>query len=455
MFYVLLRRIPFRPQLICQHASKHTKTSQPNGNPAVTTTYYAGAQEADINNGQATVKTYWPYGLGVEIDQPDSNTSELHWSHHDRLGSIISISDSSGNLKETLAYDSWGKRRTTDGSATPDNLDGQVDNKGYTGHEMLDQLDLVHMNGRIYDPLMARFLSADPLTQDPAHSQSYNRYTYLWNNPTNLTDPTGFEAGNAGDNGLIQTEEAKKKDCDLICQGVRRMMDVCQAMGGNCGIIGDTSAAKGKDESVTGPKQAAPPGGAANTNTVGPGSNYIPGLGPAPPLGNGCPVGMQCVVVSGQRFENTEKQRAYLDAGDFLGYWRSRYTDSHDPVARTALIGWRSPQSVNRPSKFEKVASGVTWWNLERNLTGTDVQKADTMQKIGLDLARAHAEAVDQDLKGGIGIPGLLSPDQVARYHWQVFSKYGVSRSTFGGTMVGLPAGLYAPIWCEGCDGKN
>ncbi|WP_423682129.1 RHS repeat domain-containing protein [Undibacterium sp. WLHG33] len=172
--------------------SKHTKTSQPNGNPAVTTTYCAGAQEAELNNGQATVKTYWPYGLGVEIDQPGSSSSELNWSHHDRLGSIISISDSSGNLKEKLAYDSWGKRRTTDGSATPDNLDGQVDNKGYTGHEMLDQLDLVHMNGRIYDPLMARFLSADPMIQDPLHSQSYNRYTYVWNNPTNLTDPTGY-----------------------------------------------------------------------------------------------------------------------------------------------------------------------------------------------------------------------------------------------------------------------
>jgi RHS repeat-associated protein len=57
---------------------------------------------------------------------------------------------------------------------------------------MLDKLDLVHMNGRIYDPLTARFLSADPLIQDAQHSQSYNRYTYVWNNPTNLTDPTGF-----------------------------------------------------------------------------------------------------------------------------------------------------------------------------------------------------------------------------------------------------------------------
>jgi hypothetical protein len=50
----------------------------------------------------------------------------------------------------------------------------------------------VHLNGRVYDPFIARFISADPEIQDPTHSQSYNRYTYVWNNPTNLTDPTGF-----------------------------------------------------------------------------------------------------------------------------------------------------------------------------------------------------------------------------------------------------------------------
>lgn len=72
-----------------------------------------------------------------------------------------------------------------------------------------------------------------------------------------------------------------------------------------------------------------------------------------------------------------------------------------------------------------------------------------------LSLSLAHADAVDQDIKNQIGIPGLLSPDQVAGYHWQVFTKYGVSSSVFGGTMGGLPAGLYAPMWCEGCDGKK
>jgi hypothetical protein len=49
------------------------------------------------------------------------------------------------------------------------------------------------MNGRVYDPLAARFLSPDPFVNDAANGQSYNRYTYVLNNPTNLVDPSGYE----------------------------------------------------------------------------------------------------------------------------------------------------------------------------------------------------------------------------------------------------------------------
>ncbi|GGX28214.1 RHS repeat domain-containing protein [Undibacterium squillarum] len=153
-----------------------------------------------------TVKTYWPANLGVEIDRVAGGT-ELNWTHTDRLDSVIGITDS------------WGKRRTlngapVNGTPTPDNLDGVTDNKGFTGHEMLDQLDLVHMNGRIYDPLVARMMSADPYIQDPLSSKSYNRYTYVWNNPTNLTDPTGCSAMAAS------TSQYADKDgnCDKRCQ---------------------------------------------------------------------------------------------------------------------------------------------------------------------------------------------------------------------------------------------
>ncbi len=48
-----------------------------------------------------------------------------------------------------------------------------ITDMGFTGHEMLDELGLVHMNGRIYDPLLGRFLSADPTVQFPSFCDSY------------------------------------------------------------------------------------------------------------------------------------------------------------------------------------------------------------------------------------------------------------------------------------------
>jgi RHS repeat-associated protein len=57
---------------------------------------------------------------------------------------------------------------------------------------MLDDLGLVHMNGRIYDPLLGRFLSADLIVDGPGDLQGYNRYSYVKNRPLSLTDPSGF-----------------------------------------------------------------------------------------------------------------------------------------------------------------------------------------------------------------------------------------------------------------------
>jgi hypothetical protein len=47
------------------------------------------------------------------------------------------------------------------------------------------------MNGRVYDPVIGRFLSADPVLG--GGSQGLNRYSYVLNNPLSRTDPSGFE----------------------------------------------------------------------------------------------------------------------------------------------------------------------------------------------------------------------------------------------------------------------
>jgi hypothetical protein len=48
------------------------------------------------------------------------------------------------------------------------------------------------MNGRMYDPVIGRILSPDPLVQTPGYTQSYNRYSYCLNNPLRYTDPSGY-----------------------------------------------------------------------------------------------------------------------------------------------------------------------------------------------------------------------------------------------------------------------
>lgn len=45
--------------------------------------------------------------------------------------------------------------------------------------------------GRMYDPVMSSFLSPDNYVQSPDYSQSFNRYSYCWNNPLKYTDPSG------------------------------------------------------------------------------------------------------------------------------------------------------------------------------------------------------------------------------------------------------------------------
>ncbi|MDM3872613.1 RHS repeat-associated core domain-containing protein, partial [Porticoccus sp. W117] len=71
-------------------------------------------------------------------------------------------------------------------------FDSSITTRGFTGHEMLDEVGVIHMNGRIYDAKIARFLQADPFIQDPLNTQSLNRYAYVWNNPLNATDPSGY-----------------------------------------------------------------------------------------------------------------------------------------------------------------------------------------------------------------------------------------------------------------------
>jgi len=152
------------------------------------TEYNGGAEDHKLNvyvNGSV---------VAIVLDDEDTGTSsvENRYLHRDHLGSITAIVDgaSGSNNIEWMAYDVFGQRRDAidwiGAAATPTEV------RGYTGHEHLDDVNIIHMNGRIYDPQLARMASPDPMLQDPMNSQNYNRYSYVMNNPLKYTDPTGY-----------------------------------------------------------------------------------------------------------------------------------------------------------------------------------------------------------------------------------------------------------------------
>ncbi|HEY7550089.1 MAG TPA: RHS repeat-associated core domain-containing protein, partial [Hyphomicrobiaceae bacterium] len=129
--------------------------------------------------------------IGIRVENSDETTLTRYF-HADHLGSIAVITDEVGVVKERLSYDAWGLRRNPDGTPDPSGSITSQSNRGFTGQEHLEAVGLIHMNGRVYDPLLGRFGTPDPTTEAPFSTQGWNRYSYVGNSPLNFTDPSGY-----------------------------------------------------------------------------------------------------------------------------------------------------------------------------------------------------------------------------------------------------------------------
>ncbi|XP_013381439.1 uncharacterized protein LOC106152422 [Lingula anatina] len=149
----------------------------------------------DSKGSKADVFVYGPMGRLLAIKSTKKfktgETNTTSFVHSDYMGSIDTLTSPSGSVLERLSYNAFGKRRAGDWRQRQ-SVRPATTQRGYTGHEHVDELGLIHMNGRVYDPDVGRFLSPDPHIQDPYDTQSFNRYTYARNNPLKYKDPSGF-----------------------------------------------------------------------------------------------------------------------------------------------------------------------------------------------------------------------------------------------------------------------
>ena len=191
--------------------TKRTDTVVTGSGTSTTTTLYLGNVEQVIApDGSYTFKRYITAGVLVTqaCNRRHKRTGEaVQYLLYDHLGSLDVITDAAGAVAQDMSFDAWGQRRAPDDWTVlallrlKDMSHARITPYGFTGHEMLDAHGIIHMNGRIYDAKLGRFMQADPVIQFPDYSQSWNRYSYVLNNPLAYTDPSGYILGIVG--GII------------------------------------------------------------------------------------------------------------------------------------------------------------------------------------------------------------------------------------------------------------
>ena len=136
------------------------------------------------------------HGLVAEVTltgQAAANERAVYFGT-DHLGSVTVVTNEAGDVVQRLGFDAFGKRRFASGGDDVSGiLKSDLTQRGFTGHEMLDDLGLVHMNARLYDPLFGVFLSPDSVTQFAGSTQGWNRYSYVGQNPLSFVDPSGHK----------------------------------------------------------------------------------------------------------------------------------------------------------------------------------------------------------------------------------------------------------------------
>lgn len=165
-----------------------------------TTLYMGSVERIEHSDNTIELKRYIEGQILVtETSIGGSSSSIIQYLIKDYLGStelVLNHSIGGDIVAEDMSFDAWGQRRNGD-NWTPMTMtelmsfDSSTTTKGFTGHEMLDEVGLVHMNGRIYDPRLGRFMQADSFIQAGKSTQSYNRYSYGFNSPLAGTDPSG------------------------------------------------------------------------------------------------------------------------------------------------------------------------------------------------------------------------------------------------------------------------
>ncbi len=155
--------------------------------------HYSSLFPAEITHNNETGKTdivLYIGGDGYTAPAAKIN-NEVHYLHRDYLGSILAITNSAGTVVEERQFGAWGEIDFIKINGEESSFEDSILPRGFTGHEHFSEIALIHMNGRMYDPQLRRFLSPDNNIVDPFDSKSFDRFAYVFNSPLGYVDING------------------------------------------------------------------------------------------------------------------------------------------------------------------------------------------------------------------------------------------------------------------------
>lgn len=237
-----------------------------------TTLYIAGLLEKVTKPSIVLWKHYVtaPTGVGAVYVRRSDGSSDTYYVTTDHLGSTDKLlKAATGTVQVAESFAPFGARRGSAWQGAPSAADlTAISNStpdGFTGHEMLDGVGLIHMRGRVYDPTVGRFLSVDPIVRDADASQSWNGYGYVEGRTLSWTDPSGWSgcAGNANKNCDLQPAGDSLPTITVTARryaggSVRSISDFA-LMNGGLGNIGGRDCPAGLEEVVVDGQRGQPP----------------------------------------------------------------------------------------------------------------------------------------------------------------------------------------------------
>ncbi|RLA38696.1 MAG: hypothetical protein DRR42_28330, partial [Gammaproteobacteria bacterium] len=338
------------------------------------------------------------YTYGLDLLSQDRGTATSYY-HYDGLGSTRTLTDNAGNVTDTYVYKAFGTVEAHNGLTDNDYL--------FAGEQYDNGLAQYYLRARYYDPSKGRFTQMDTFSGTDQDPITLHKYIYANASPGMFVDPSGFF-------GLASIGAAQNVSA----------VSMQNAVAGYSGFL----------FSGSGDELSKRQRGALLLASFSFGSAKI--------------FLMKAYEASNKKNDltNSTKEKTLLDQRDVIGYYTSRLVRG-DAYASLALGVVRNQGYLGFAANAWLYAQVGLLSAEERNslLSKNGGSYSSFIKVVQNGLANAHSSSVDKDYKGFVG---LLSADQISKYHEDYFEGHGLPRNTFGGSVFGFRT----EYWCVGCD---